>query len=132
MTSVTINRRRRTTLPKLVSSSSSTCTKKEGLGSGSLGTTAAATTNASTVEIKKKNQLFLLRHAFNCKAPPGTCHQSRHCHSIKLLWRHISHCKEENCVFPHCTSSRIILTHFNKCIHETYPVRSPVPSAPKY
>lgn len=61
-----------------------------------------------------KLRLLLLKHSKTCEAPSGTCNKISYCDAIKFLIYHISSCKE-NCPFPCCESSRIIIKHNSNC-----------------
>jgi len=63
----------------------------------------------------KARRLLLLRHAAKCANEDGHCTITPHCPQMKRLWGHIVHCKDKKCKFPHCTSSRYILSHYRKC-----------------
>ena len=83
-----------------------------------------------TVEIRnrhKRKRLLLLHHADTCPQEEGRCTVNKHCREMKILWKHVTHCKEENnCEVPHCTSSRYILHHYRKCKDKSCPVCIPV------
>jgi len=68
------------------------------------------------IKIKHKQQrLLLLRHASKCTYEEGKCPVTQHCAAMKQLWKHIAHCKDQNCEVQHCLSSRYVLSHFRKC-----------------
>jgi len=72
--------------------------------------------DANLLEIKNKRRLLLLlRHASKCTVEDGRCPVNPYCANMKALWAHIEKCKESNCKFPHCMSSRYVLNHYRRC-----------------
>jgi E1A/CREB-binding protein len=61
----------------------------------------------------KQRRLLILHHAFKCTH--ATCTESRHCASMKKLWSHMAHCRDQACGVPHCLSSRYVLSHYRRC-----------------
>lgn len=74
----------------------------------------------------KQQRLLLLRHASRCKYPAGQCPVTPHCASMKKLWEHIAHCKNQQCTVPHCLSSRYVLSHYRRCKDPKCPACAPV------
>ena len=75
----------------------------------------------------KRKRLVLLHHAAKCTAAEGHC-KIAHCSEMKRIWRHIasSKCKGANCDFPHCVYSRIVLSHYRRCMDQSCVVCGPV------
>jgi E1A/CREB-binding protein len=79
------------------------------------------------VRIRHKQQrLLLLHHSAKCPHEDGRCSVTPHCEDMKLLWRHMEGCKDNNCKVPHCFSSRAILSHYRKCRDVNCPACGPV------
>ena len=79
------------------------------------------------VRIRHKQQrLLLLHHSAKCPHEDGRCTVTPHCGDMKLLWRHMEGCKDNNCKVPHCFSSRAILSHYRKCRDVNCPACGPV------
>jgi Bromodomain/TAZ zinc finger len=79
------------------------------------------------VRIRHKQQrLLLLHHSAKCPHEDGRCAVTPHCADMKLLWRHMEGCKDNNCKVPHCFSSRAILSHYRKCRDVNCPACGPV------
>lgn len=74
----------------------------------------------------KQQRLLLLRHASRCQFPPGKCPTTPHCASMKQLWEHIAHCKNQQCSVQHCLSSRYVLSHYRRCKDARCPACGPV------
>jgi hypothetical protein len=74
----------------------------------------------------KQQRLLLLRHASRCQHDAGTCPVTPHCSSMKKLWEHIAHCKNQQCKVQHCLSSRYVLSHFRRCTNAKCPSCGPV------
>ena len=79
--------------------------------------------------IHKQQRLLLLRHASKCTAEEGKCKVTPHCHSMRLLWKHISNCSKKDCDVAHCISSRYVLMHYRKCKDAKCPSCQPVREA---
>eukprot|EP00979_Chaetoceros_neogracilis_P000059 scaffold17_cov259-Chaetoceros_neogracile.AAC.11 len=79
--------------------------------------------------VHKQQRLLLLRHASKCTAEEGKCEVTPHCHSMKLLWQHISSCSKKDCEVAHCISSRYVLMHYRKCKDLKCPSCQPVREA---
>mmetsp|Transcript_16363 Transcript_16363/g.23991 ORF Transcript_16363/g.23991 Transcript_16363/m.23991 type:complete len:192 (+) Transcript_16363:170-745(+) len=81
--------------------------------------------------------IVLLRHASRCswKHEGGCSHGmvcpiSKHCFELKKLRKHIMSCREGRaCNYPHCVSSRFVLSHYMSCRDKFCPVCAPVKSA---
>ena len=74
----------------------------------------------------KQQRLLLLRHASRCQHPAGKCPITPHCASMKRLWEHIAHCKNQQCQVQHCLSSRYVLSHYRRCKDARCPACGPV------
>lgn len=73
----------------------------------------------------KQQRLLLLRHASRCTYT-DKCPVTPHCASMKKLWEHIAHCKDQQCNVPHCMSSRYVLSHYRRCKDTRCPACAPV------
>jgi hypothetical protein len=73
----------------------------------------------------KQQRLLLLRHASRCQYT-GKCPVTPHCASMKTLWEHIAHCKNQQCAVAHCMSSRYVLSHYRRCKDARCPACAPV------
>lgn len=73
----------------------------------------------------KQQRLLLLRHASRCQYS-SNCPVTPHCASMKKLWEHIAHCKNQQCNVPHCMSSRYVLSHYRRCKDARCPACAPV------
>jgi E1A/CREB-binding protein len=74
----------------------------------------------------KQQRLLLLRHASKCQYEAGKCPVTPHCASMKKLWEHIAHCKDQHCTVQHCMSSRYVLSHYRRCKDARCPACGPV------
>ncbi len=74
----------------------------------------------------KQQRLLLLRHASRCQHELGTCPVTPHCASMKKLWDHIAHCKDQQCKVQHCLTSRYVLSHYRRCKNARCPSCGPV------
>jgi len=74
----------------------------------------------------KQQRLLLLRHASKCQYESGKCPVTPHCASMKKLWEHIAHCKNQQCTVQHCMSSRYVLSHYRRCKDARCPACGPV------
>ena len=74
----------------------------------------------------KQQRLLLLRHASKCQFEAGKCPVTPHCASMKKLWEHIAHCKNQQCTVQHCMSSRYVLSHYRRCKDPRCPACGPV------
>jgi len=96
-------------------------------GTGSGSQTSSSRRNESEFQkIRHKQQrLLLLRHASRCSYQ-GKCPVTPHCASMKKLWEHIAHCRDQQCSVPHCVSSRYVLSHYRRCKDPACPACGPV------
>lgn len=98
-----------------------------GAGAGQL---APAGQNRNDPEYRrirhKQQRLLLLRHASKCTHTGSSCPVTPHCASMKKLWEHIAHCRNQHCPVEHCFSSRYVLSHYRKCRDERCQVCGPV------
>jgi E1A/CREB-binding protein len=82
------------------------------------------------IVIQQQQRLLYLRHASRCTHPPnspGCCPQGyAACGPMKALWEHIAGCRDQCCPYPHCVSSRYVLSHYHRCKEEGCPVCAPV------
>lgn len=76
----------------------------------------------------KQQRLLLLRHASKCQYEAGKCPVTPHCASMKKLWEHIAHCRNQQCTVQHCMSSRYVLSHYRRCKDPRCPACGPVRS----
>ncbi|CAM9292533.1 unnamed protein product, partial [Choristocarpus tenellus] len=61
-------------------------------------------------------RLLLLLHSSRCTKKEGVCQGFALCKAVQGLLRHMCDCnKRLECTFPHCVSSRIILSHHHLC-----------------
>lgn len=74
----------------------------------------------------KQQRLLLLRHASRCQHEAGRCPVTPHCASMKKLWEHIAHCRNQQCPVQHCLSSRYVLSHYRRCKDKDCPACGPV------
>lgn len=78
--------------------------------------------------ILKTRRLFELYHATRCKHDyvnyTCPCSESKHCIEMKRLWNHMENCHNDPCQYPHCQSSRNVLTHYQKCKYKRCPICS--------
>ena len=74
----------------------------------------------------KQQRLLLLRHASKCQYEAGKCPVTPHCASMKTLWEHIAHCKDQQCTVDYCMSSRYVLNHYRRCKDARCPACGPV------
>jgi TAZ zinc finger len=71
----------------------------------------------------KTRRLFELYHASKCAQE--ICYESKHCAEMKQLWNHMEHCSNNDpCQYPHCQSSRSVLTHYQACPYKRCPICS--------
>jgi len=75
---------------------------------------------------QKKDRLLLLRHARQCPVRDDSCEATRHCRVMRELWVHIDACCAQDCEYPHCMSSRMVLCHFYGCADAECKVCAPV------
>lgn len=76
---------------------------------------------------QQQQRLLFLRHASKCQHVNDKCPQGyANCKGMKDLWKHIASCREQRCQYPHCVSSRYVLSHYHKCKDERCPVCGPV------
>ncbi|KAJ7544850.1 hypothetical protein O6H91_09G096200 [Diphasiastrum complanatum] len=75
---------------------------------------------------KQQRWLLFLRHASRCTAPEGQCQTTPHCHIARQLWSHIAVCRERDCQYSRCTSTRSLLHHHQQCREAHCPVCGPV------
>lgn len=104
------------------------------LASSTPGSTAASSSltaprsrdSSEWLKVRHKQQrLLLLRHASKCQHV-GKCPETPHCASMKKLWDHIAHCKNQQCNVQHCMSSRYVLSHYRRCKDPRCPACGPV------
>ncbi|CAK9098049.1 Histone acetyltransferase HAC1 [Durusdinium trenchii] len=96
----------------------------------SRGSSGRPSTDPRQVLLQQQQRLLLLRHASKCPVqPPNVCPYTSHCKQMKLLWAHIAKCQNNACPFPHCVSSRYVLSHYHRCKKPTCEVCRPVKEA---
>lgn len=80
-------------------------------------------------------QLVLILHAHKCSLReinnPSSGNEVKcqlaHCNTMKEVLSHMAHCKlNEDCTFPHCSSSHVIIKHWKNCTRPDCPVCSPL------
>jgi len=80
--------------------------------------------------LQKQQRLLLLQHSANCPNKDGHCPVTKYCAQLKRLWEHMEGCADNKCQMRHCFSSRVLLTHYNRCqdprCHACGPVRQVV------
>lgn len=99
----------------------------------------AATVKRNQDVIRRKVQrLLLIRHATRCKAPlPAseynadgssvcTCPVSSHCAIGKRLASHIRKCRDVNCQYKWCLTTRDVLSHYKSCRDRKCEICGPV------
>ena len=72
-------------------------------------------------------RIILLWHSSHCSNK--NCVAIKKCNRVKELWEHISECKDNNCNFKHCLSSRWILGHYHHCKDKKCKICPPVRKA---
>ncbi|CAB9517362.1 Probable histone acetyltransferase HAC-like 1 [Seminavis robusta] len=100
-----------------------------GAGSGGGGSSGGSSrkNDSEWQKVRHKQQrLLLLRHASRCQYEAGKCPVTPHCASMKDLWKHIAHCKDQQCSVQHCMSSRYVLSHYRRCKDAKCPACGPV------
>lgn len=78
---------------------------------------------------RQANHILLLYHAKKCTHiadEHSQCPFNRHCAEMKLTWKHMAECTDNNCGFPHCYTSRVLLSHYRRCKDARCPVCGPV------
>lgn len=64
---------------------------------------------------QQQQRLLLLQHVMECPVTDAECPTTPLCASMKKVWQHIIYCKAPQCTFPHCKSSRYVLSHHCDC-----------------
>eukprot|EP00542_Grammatophora_oceanica_P014911 CAMPEP_0194032300 /NCGR_PEP_ID=MMETSP0009_2-20130614/5275_1 /TAXON_ID=210454 /ORGANISM="Grammatophora oceanica, Strain CCMP 410" /LENGTH=1696 /DNA_ID=CAMNT_0038672697 /DNA_START=105 /DNA_END=5195 /DNA_ORIENTATION=+ len=96
-------------------------------GAGGSGSGGSRRNDSEWQKVRHKQQrLLLLRHASKCQYEAGKCPVTPHCASMKKLWEHIAHCKNQQCTVQHCMSSRYVLSHYRRCKDSRCPACGPV------
>jgi E1A/CREB-binding protein len=96
------------------------------ISGGSNQSTSARRNDSEWQKVRHKQQrLLLLRHASRCQYT-SDCPVTPHCASMKKLWEHIAHCKNQQCDVAHCMSSRYVLSHYRRCKDARCPACAPV------
>lgn len=89
-----------------------------------------SSTNSETwkmVNLRQQRRLLLLHHATLCRIEIGqNCPVSTRCSETKKVCFHIENCRDEKCVFPHCVSSRYLISHFRRCKDDACELCTPV------
>ncbi|KAL7486095.1 hypothetical protein ACHAW6_011695 [Cyclotella cf. meneghiniana] len=87
---------------------------------------------------RKVRRLLLIRHATRCKVPlpPSTsdacdssayvCPASSHCAEGKRLASHVRKCKDTNCEYKWCLTTRDVLGHYRSCRDRKCQICGPV------
>ena len=79
----------------------------------------------TTILGQQQQRLLQLNHASRC-LDSETCTVIPNCREMKMLWMHVSACKNQDCRVQHCISSRYVLGHYTKCKNEKCFVCIPV------
>jgi hypothetical protein len=58
---------------------------------------------------QKRKRLFVMWHSAQCDNDACSCAK------MKKLWKHLKLCADNKCKYPHCYSTRVLLTHYRKC-----------------
>lgn len=74
----------------------------------------------------QQQRILLLHHAAKCRNNSHKCSITPHCHSMKVLWKHIQQCKADECNEAHCLPSKQVLSHYAKCCESVCSVCGPV------
>ncbi|CAN8240354.1 unnamed protein product [Cochlearia groenlandica] len=69
--------------------------------------------------------LLFIRHARNCKAPEGKCHD-QNCVTVQKLWKHMKSCAAPECSYPRCLPTKTLVNHHLNCKESDCPVCIPV------
>ena len=79
-------------------------------------------TDMSSSDKAKQQHITLLLHAskcpFGCAVTGGNgqvCPTLPNCVEMKALDKHIYKCMSKPCDYPHCSSSKFIMSHFYSC-----------------
>jgi hypothetical protein len=116
-------------VPSSLGNEFSTSAVASGASGGSetnLSSSSARRNDSEWQKVRHKQQrLLLLRHASRCQYE-GRCPVTPHCASMKTLWEHIAHCRNQQCQVPHCMSSRYVLSHYRRCKDARCPACEPV------
>ncbi|XP_042479129.1 histone acetyltransferase HAC1-like isoform X2 [Macadamia integrifolia] len=82
----------------------------------------------NATERRWRNQqrwLLFLDHARACSTPEGKCPEVN-CVTVQKLCRHMLQCNVNNCSYPRCQPSKVLLLHFRNCSGPECPVCVPV------
>ncbi|KAJ4964510.1 hypothetical protein NE237_024449 [Protea cynaroides] len=82
----------------------------------------------NATEKRWRNQqrwLLFLDHARACSAPEGKCPEVN-CVTVQKLYRHMLKCNVDNCSYPRCQPSKVLLLHCRNCRGSECPVCVPV------
>ncbi|CAA7407437.1 unnamed protein product [Spirodela intermedia] len=69
--------------------------------------------------------LLFLHHARWCPSPNGKC-QEVNCMTVRQLLFHMKSCKEDQCGYPRCHQSKVLIKHYRRCQVKDCPVCVPV------
>ena len=64
---------------------------------------------------RNQKQLLLLYHSSKCMDLTGTCPLAQRCVAMKVVWKHLAKCSDNNCQMRHCFLSRKLLDHTVEC-----------------
>lgn len=95
------------------------------LSSTSISIVRAEKGNAG-VQALQRDRLMHLRHTIKCPYGKGVCPITPHCWRIKVLWKHMLDCKDNDCSYSLCASSRYVLSHYHSCAEANCEVCVPV------
>lgn len=83
------------------------------------------------LQVSQGQRLTLMRHASKCLSEKGCCHTTMYCWGIKMVWKHITICRNDVCRVRFCLSCKSLLAHFRKCENLNCYVCKPVREAIK-
>jgi len=64
---------------------------------------------------KMQERLLILHHASRCPHKYGRCPLGENCKEFQCLLLHFHTCIGTSCTWPHCQSSKKLLSHFASC-----------------
>ncbi|KAK8916490.1 Histone acetyltransferase HAC1 [Platanthera zijinensis] len=73
----------------------------------------------------QKRWLLLLLHSRKCPSSKGQCKEVN-CITVQHLWMHIDKCDLNNCMFPRCSQSKKLFSHYITCKAADCPVCKPL------
>ena len=91
-------------------------------------TTVVLVSGNSLRDRQYRNQqrwLLFLHHSRWCASPNGKC-QEVNCSTVRQMLCHMKSCEVDQCRYPRCHQSKILLRHYKKCQDKACPVCVPV------